>query len=225
MVLKIARRGASGYCPANTMAAFEKALEIDCGVVEFDIHKTKDNRIIVMHDENVAKTTDGLGNIRDLTLKQIKVFHKPNGESVPTLQGVFDLVKNKKKMMLDIKDKNMEKEVLKIVDDNDLEDYIIIDSDNFEVAKRIKKINPRIHVYLGGVRKNNYKKIIQDAKKIKAEMIKVQNILVNEKLVEEAHKLGIGVYVWGAEKVKDIKKMLKLNVDAIVCDFPDKIPN
>jgi len=107
MVLKIARRGASGYCPENTMAAFEKALEIDFDVIEFDIHKTKDNHIVIMHDHNVAKTTDGLGNIRDLTLKEIKIFHEPNGESVPTLQGVFDLIKNKKKMMLDIKDKTM----------------------------------------------------------------------------------------------------------------------
>lgn len=225
MILKVARRGASGYYPGNTIAAFEKAIEIDCDVIEFDIHKTKDGHIMVMHDHNVAKTTEGLGNIRDLTLKQIKMFHKPNGESVPTLQGVFDLIKNKKKMMLDIKDNDMEKEVLKIIDDNDLEEDVIIDSDIPKVIKKIKQINPKIHVYFGGITKDNYKKIIQQAKKINAEMVKVQNIFVNKNLVNEAHKNKVGVYVWGAEEIEDIKKILNLNVDAIVCDFPDKIPS
>lgn len=225
MVLKIARRGASGYCPENTMSAFEKALEIGCDVIEFDIHKTKDGRIIVMHDENVARTTDGLGNIRDLTLKEIKMFHEPNGESVPTLQGVFDLLKNKKKMMLDIKDQDMEKEVIQLISDSDLEEYVIVDSDFPDVIKKIKTMNPKIHVYLGGVTKGNFKNIIHDAQKIGAEMIKVQNILVNEGMVNEAHNNRIGIYVWGAEEASDIKKMLDLNVDAIVCDFPDKIPS
>jgi glycerophosphoryl diester phosphodiesterase len=225
MVLKIARRGASGYCPENTISAFQKALEIDCDVIEFDIHQTKDRHIIVMHDENVAKTTDGLGNIRDLTLKELKMFHEPNGESVPTLQGVFDLIKNKKKMMLDIKDRGMEKALLKLISDNDLEEYIIVDSDYPDVVKKIKQMNPKLHVYLGGVTKDNYKKIIQEAKSIGAEMIKVENTLVTKELVEEAHKNNIGVYVWGAEEVEDIKKMLALKVDAIVCDFPDRIPD
>ncbi|MDO8507189.1 MAG: glycerophosphodiester phosphodiesterase family protein [bacterium] len=224
MVLKIARRGASGYCPENTMAAFDKAVEIDCDTIEFDIHKTKDGHIIVMHDDNVQRTTDGLGNIKDLTLKEIKMFHEPNGESVPTLQGVFDLLKNKKRMMLDIKDQNMEKEVLSLVNDNDLEEYVIIDSDFPDVVKKIKKMNPKIHVYLGGVTKDNYKSAVQEAKIIDAEMIKVENILVNEDLVKEAHNNGIGVYVWGAEETNDIKNMQDLDVDAIVCDFPDKIP-
>ncbi|MAG91063.1 hypothetical protein CMO83_00130 [Candidatus Woesearchaeota archaeon] len=206
MVLKIARRGASGYVPENTMAAFEKSLEIDCDVVEFDIHKTKDNQIIIMHDENVGKTTDGLGNIRDLTLKELKMFHEPNGESVPTLQGVFDLIKNKKKMMLDIKDQNMEREVLQSVNDNDLEENVIIDSDIPEVVKKIKKMNPKIHVFLGGVTKDNYRETIQDAKKIGAEMIKVQNILVNGDLVNEAHSHRIGVYVWGQKKYQISKR-------------------
>lgn len=225
MVLKIARRGASGYCPANTMEAFEKSTKINCDVVEFDIHKTKDNHIVVMHDHTVNRTTDGQGSIRKLTLKELKEFHEPNGESIPTLQGIFDLLKNKRKMIIDIKDKNMVKEILKIVSDNDLENDVIFDSDIQEVCVKVKKLNPKIHVYLGGVTKLNYKGEIQKAKEIGAEMIKVQNTLVTRKLIEEAHKNRIGIYVWGAEELPEIKKMLSLGVDAIVCCFPDRIPN
>ena len=223
-MLKIARRGASGYYPENTITAFEKALEIDCDVVEFDIHKTKDSHIIIMHDHTVSRTTDGLGHIRDLTLRELKNFHEPNGESIPTLQGVFDLLKNKKKMMLDVKDKDMEREIVQMVTDNDLENDVIIDSDIEEVVEKIKKIAPNLHVYLGGTTEKNHKEIIKRAKQIGAEMIKVWNKWTDKALVEEAHKNNIGVYVWGAEEVDEIKKMLKLGVDAIVCEFPDRIP-
>jgi glycerophosphoryl diester phosphodiesterase len=223
-ILKIAHKGASGHSPENTIEAFKKALELDCEVVEFDIHKTKDSHIVVMHDHNVAKTTDGIGNIRDLTLVELKRFHEPNGESIPTLPEAFSILKGKKRMLLDIKDQNMEEELLRLVEGYGVQNDVIIDSDIMEVVKKIKKLNPSIHVYLGGTTSSNYKRIIQEAKKINAEMIKVQNTLVDKNLVTEAHKNEIGVYVWAAEELDEIKKVADLEVDAIVCDFPDRIP-
>lgn len=222
-MLKIARRGASGYAPENTLEAFQKAIDIDCDVVEFDLHKTKDGHIVVMHDHTVRRTTDGLGKIDDLTLKELKNFHEPNGESVPTLQGVFDLLKNKRKMMLDIKDRADEQEILELVDENDLADDVIIDSDFPEVVENIKRLNPRIHVYLGGVTDGNITEVIKHAKVIGAEMIKIRNTRVTPAVVKTVHQHGLGVYVWGAEKDSEIRKMLELGVDAIVCDFPDRI--
>lgn len=223
-MIKIARRGASGYAPGNTIEAFEISTRIECDVVEFDIHKTKDNHIVVMHDHTVKSTTDGLGNIHNLTLRQLKDFHEVNGESIPTLQGVFDVLKNKRKLMLDIKDKNMVDEVLEIVKDNNLDSSVIVDSDIQEVCMRIKEVNPKIHVYLGGVTEENFIEQIQKAKDINAEMIKIRNVLVNKNRVAQAHKNGIGAYVWGAEKQSEIQKMVDLEVDAIVYHFPDKIP-
>jgi len=95
MVLKIAHRGASNYAPENTIEAFKKAIRLGVDVVEFDVHRTKDNKIIVMHDNKVEKTTNGVGLIKNLSFKEIRKFHEPNGELIPTLQEVLDILKNK----------------------------------------------------------------------------------------------------------------------------------
>ena len=73
---------------------FSARIKIDG--VEFDVHLTKDKQIIVMHDDNVQRTTDGYGLIKDLTLKQIRLFHqKKNSEPVPTLHDVLDILNKK----------------------------------------------------------------------------------------------------------------------------------
>lgn len=222
-MLKIARRGASGYAPENTMEAFEKAAQIDCDVVEFDLHMTRDGHIVVMHDHTVQRTTDGIGKIDEITFQELKRFHETNGETVPSLQGVFDLLKNRKKMMLDIKDRAAEPRILELIEENDLADEVIFDSDIPQIVINLKQFNPRLHVYLGGVNEQNFKDVINHAKSIGAKMIKVHNTIVTSVVVEAAHHQQVGVYVWGAEKDSEIRNMITLGVDAIVCDFPDRI--
>lgn len=65
-----AHRGASGYAPENTMAAFRAALDRGCAGIELDIQQTKDGRLVIIHDENVARTTSGQGYIADLTWEE-----------------------------------------------------------------------------------------------------------------------------------------------------------
>ena len=87
----------------NGLKAFQNA--IDHGVAfEFDIHLTKDNELVVCHDENLKRTTGKEGIIEDLTLKEIKDNYKllDDGE-IPTLQEVFDLNKERVPMVIELK--------------------------------------------------------------------------------------------------------------------------
>lgn len=87
----------------NGMKAFQNA--IDHGVAfEFDIHLTKDNELVVCHDENLIRTTGKNGIIEDLTLKEIKDnYHLLDGGEIPTLQEVLDLNKEKVPMVIEMK--------------------------------------------------------------------------------------------------------------------------
>lgn len=87
----------------NGMKAFQNA--IDHGVAfEFDIHLTKDNELVVCHDENLIRTTGKDGIIEDLTLKEIKEnYHLLDGGEIPTLQEVLDLNKEKVPMVIEMK--------------------------------------------------------------------------------------------------------------------------
>ncbi|MFD2387177.1 glycerophosphodiester phosphodiesterase family protein [Enterococcus rivorum] len=68
----IAHRGSKGTHPENTLAAFKEAIRVGADGIELDIHLTKDKQLVVIHDETVDRTTDGVGEINQLTLKEIK---------------------------------------------------------------------------------------------------------------------------------------------------------
>ncbi len=85
-----AHRGYSAKHPENTLRAFEAALPYVDGI-ELDVQRTKDGRLVVIHDETVDRTTDGSGYVKDMTLRQLRAL-RSEGERIPTLEEVFALV-------------------------------------------------------------------------------------------------------------------------------------
>ena len=84
-----AHRGASGYRPENTLEAFELAIRQGADGIELDVHTSVDGELIVMHDENVDRVTDGTGLIKDMTLaqlKELKSVHPQNHREFITFQ-------------------------------------------------------------------------------------------------------------------------------------------
>jgi len=90
--LKIGHRGARAYEPENTLRSFQKAIELGVDAVELDVRKTKDNEIVVIHNADVNKTTNGNGLVSELSLEDIKRFVTEKGEKIPTLEEVLDSV-------------------------------------------------------------------------------------------------------------------------------------
>ena len=91
-----AHRGCSQRYPENTLLSFEKAMNIP-GLtgIELDIQLTKDEELVVIHDERVDRTTEGIGFVRDYSLSELKKFHiyadaNPT-QQIPTMKEVFDL--------------------------------------------------------------------------------------------------------------------------------------
>ncbi len=224
MVLKIAHRGASNYAPENTLEAFEKAIELKADIVEFDVHCTKDSKLIVMHDRTLKRTTDGFGLIHNLPFREIRKFHEPNGEKIPTLEEVLYILKNKCIAKIDIKDRWAWEKVVKVIKKNCMEDLVIVTSKIFSVLKKIKQLYPKIKTEAGGFKERiPIKKMIKKAKDVKADIISPQYPITTKKLVEEAHKNGLEVHVWTVNDKKTITKMKKIDVDGITTTCPDKV--
>lgn len=96
--LVIGHRGASGIAPENTLAAFKEALGQGVNMVELDVHLTKDDQIVVCHDQTIDRTTNGAGTIREMTLEEVQSFDAGSwfgeafkGEKIPTLEEVINL--------------------------------------------------------------------------------------------------------------------------------------
>lgn len=99
MVQIVAHRGSSGNRPENTLPAFAEAVRVEADVIELDVHLSKDGHLIVMHDEDVDRTTNGKGLIREKKLADIKKLNAGSwfdpayqNTKVPTLQEVLDLL-------------------------------------------------------------------------------------------------------------------------------------
>ncbi|NBJ02859.1 hypothetical protein D3Z62_22835 [Lachnospiraceae bacterium] len=151
-----AHRGCSQRYPENTLLAFEKAAGISgLAGIELDIQLTKDGYLVVCHDERVDRTTDGIGELRQYSLTELKKLRIDTGNGayqiIPLLEEVFDLLRDylKRGLRLNIELKNsifsyegMEQKVINLAHRYDLQDYIIYSSFYAFSLERIKSLDP-----------------------------------------------------------------------------------
>ena len=71
----IGHKGAAGYAPENTLASLQVALDLGVDMIEIDVHMTKDEEVVVFHDEDISRTTNGTGKIHELTLAEVKELY------------------------------------------------------------------------------------------------------------------------------------------------------
>ena len=90
-----AHRGLPVKFAENSLQGFKYAATHGAEGVEFDVHLTKDKVPVVMHDETLDRTTNGTGYIKDYTLNEIRKFHLENGEPVPLLSELFEILQDK----------------------------------------------------------------------------------------------------------------------------------
>lgn len=221
---KIAHRGGASYAPENSIKAFRKALQLGVKIIEFDVRYTKDKKIVVMHDSNVGRTTNGKGLVKNLTFKKIKRLHNTKGESIPTLERVLKLLGGKCTCMIDIKQKGLEDKVIKMVRRRGMEKSVIITSKSLGVVKKVKQMCPKIKVEAGGFQKKmSAKKMVKKAKESDADILSPHYSITTKKLVEEAHKNGLKVNVWPVNNKRCMKRMKKFGVDAVTTKYPDRV--
>lgn len=143
LTMKIwAHRGCSQSHPENTITSFEKAMNVDLVTgIELDIQLTKDGELVVIHDEKVDRTTDGIGYVRDFTLKELKTLHirtgKDEPEHIPAMREVLDLLKPKLlngfKLNIELKNSvyqypGMEEKIVKLIAEYGVQDSIVYSS-------------------------------------------------------------------------------------------------
>lgn len=110
--LIIAHRGDSAERPENTLAAFASALEVGADLVEFDVQLTKDGHVVILHDATLDRTTNGRGDVREMTLRELRAFSAgyPErfrdafaGERIPTLAEALALLRGRARVMIEVK--------------------------------------------------------------------------------------------------------------------------
>jgi len=220
--LRIGHRGARAYEPENTLRSFAKAIELGVNAIEFDVRKTKDNEIVVMHDETVDRTTNGRGLVRELTLAEIKRLVTDKGEKVPTLEEALDFLDRKVKILIELKETGIEDKVLKIVREKGLRDNVIIISFHEDAIKRVREIDEKVETGLIYIRHRNP---IKAALELKANYILPFYGFAHSTLVKKAHQNNLKVSVWTINTLEEAREYAKRGVDGIASDKPDILKN
>jgi glycerophosphoryl diester phosphodiesterase len=90
-IIKVGHRGAAGHAPENTLAALERGIELGADFLEIDVQRTRDGRIVLMHDKFVDRTTDGTGKLTGMSLEEVRRLDAGNRQRVPLLQEALEL--------------------------------------------------------------------------------------------------------------------------------------
>lgn len=199
--------------PENTLRSIRKAVELGADQVEVDVHLSQDNRVVVIHDSTVDRTTNERGKVRDYTLAELEALDAGQGERVPTLEEVIDSVKAKAMLQIELKGIGVEDEVTRIIKASGMVKQSVLASFRHDAVARAKTLEPNICTgVLFVCSPINTARLAEDAG---ADNIHPNVEYVDASLVESAHRKGLGVYVWNADTEEKAIEMLRLEVDAI----------
>jgi glycerophosphoryl diester phosphodiesterase len=217
-MLKIGHRGAKAYEPENTLLSFKKALELGVNAIELDVRRTKDGKIIVIHDAEVDRTTDGKGLVSELTLKEIKKLSTEKGEKIPTLEEALDFLDKKVKILIELKETGLEEDVLSLINEKGLKNNVIIVSFLEEALRKVREIDDKVEIGLIYVK---HKNPIKSALELKANYILPIYRFTYAIDVQKAHENGLKVIVWTINKQEEVIEYARKGVDGIASDRPD----
>jgi glycerophosphoryl diester phosphodiesterase len=239
----VAHRGASGYAPETTLESYRLALKMNVDYVEMDIHMLRDGTLVAIHDPDVKRTTDGKGQISELTLTALKTFDagswfnrahprkaRPEfiGLRVPTLQEIFDLIRQSSVgCYIEIKDPDryppeLESSLLSLLQKNRMEKRSQIISFSAQSIAKVKALDSSIQTGLLISRRR--KDPVGDALAVFADELAIRHGIADASVVDAAHEKGLSVSVWTVDLESDMKRMIAIGVDRIITNYPDRLP-
>ncbi len=195
------------------------SLTIGVDMVELDIRKTKDGKLVVIHGEKVNRTTNGKGLVKSYTFDQIRKLDAGKGEKVPTLEEVISLVEGKCGIVIELKESDTEKEVVELIKEKNIEPRVIIVSFYPPILKTVKVLYPEVKlgILVNKVPKD-YLRVIKD---LNVDYALIRKDKLRREYVDNLHKIGLKVGAWTVDDKKYFKKLVDMGVDAIASNKPD----
>lgn len=231
MSLIFAHRGASGYAPENTMAAFRLAVEMGADGIELDVHLSKDGELMVIHDSTVDRTTNGTDRVDEMTLSELKALDASNGmegfpdSRIPTLGEVYDLLKDTGLIVnVEVKtDEGMypgiEEKCLAVEKEKGMVGRTIYSSFNHYTIANFRRLDP--DAKLGLLYMSGLYEPWAYAKHCKAEYIHpFYPSLMLPDLARGCHENGIGINAWTVDS-EDAMKLCLATGAHIITNYPD----
>ncbi|WP_313429714.1 glycerophosphodiester phosphodiesterase [Siminovitchia terrae] len=245
----IAHRGASGHAPEHTIEAYKQAKDLGADYIEIDLQMTKDGHLVALHDETVDRTTNGTGQVSEMTLEEIKRldagtwFNEENpdnaqesykGEQIPTLKEVFEEFGHEVNYYIETKKPErkdqMENALVSLLDEYGFLEKsvdpskIVIQSSNAESLKKINELNKSIPL----IQLQNREQVEEMDSQEKFEKISTYAVglgpyfkAIDKEYVKNAKKTGLLVHPYTPDEPFEISKLKAWGVNGVFTNYAE----
>lgn len=228
--VKVAAHKGDGFnSPENSVSAVKSAIEKGVAVVELDVTLTKDNVLVLSHDQDLKRLAGISKDIKDLTYEEIKRIDVGSsfdesyaGENIPTLDEILAITsKTNTGIILDVKtnvDEEMyAKEIARLIKKYDVEESVSVQSFNHEFLKMMRKQNEEIkigqilYLYAGSL------------SNLDVDFYTVRETMLTKRFIQHARKENRKIWVWTVNSKRNTKKVLSYDIDGIITDYPEQV--
>ncbi|MFE4677603.1 glycerophosphodiester phosphodiesterase [Streptomyces sp. NPDC056723] len=215
--LTIGHRGVMGVEPENTLRSFVAAQHAGLDLIELDLHLSKDGALVVMHDADVDRTTDGRGPIADKTLAELRALDAGRGERVPVFEEVLDAVS--KPLQAEIKDVAAARALADVMLRRDLVSRVEVISFHDAAIAEIARLVPGVRTALVASRYGT--DVVERATAVGATSLVLNIRRLTQEIVERARNADLRIIGWVVNTQDDLRLVRALGLDGATTDYPE----
>ncbi|RKN38558.1 glycerophosphodiester phosphodiesterase [Streptomyces hoynatensis] len=216
-LLTVGHRGLMGVEPENTLRSFRRADRAGLDMIELDLHLSKDGRLVVIHDAEVDRTTDGSGRVGELTLQELRALDAGLGERLPLFEEVVEAVAAP--LQAEIKDRAAARVLAEEIERLGLQDRVTVISFHGDALRETRELLPEIPLALVSGRSTG--SAPERAAKLGAGMISCELAHLDAGVVARAHAAGLKVISWTVNTAGELDRAIGLGLDGVVTDRPE----
>ena len=224
--INYAHRGASEYCPENTLLSFYTGLHMGANGIETDVQLTSDGVAVLFHDNALTRVTGESGSVKDYTLRQLKTFWvKKNNlkDRIITLDEFFEKFKDfDLTFAIELKGDGTALPTAELIKKHSVQEKVVATSFKYNELLDIHKAIPTLklgYLNLGEVTDELLQKMKSDG----INEICPEAPFITAENCKKWHAMGFNVRAWGVKDTSVMKELLSADVDGMTVNFPDKL--
>lgn len=206
-----------GLEPENTLRSFVAAEQAGLDVIELDLHLSRDGALVVMHDADVDRTTDGTGPIAERTLDELRTLDAGRGQRVPIFEEVLDAVRSP--LQAEIKDLAAARALAEVLHRRDLVGRVEVSSFHDEAITEIARLVPGVRTALIASRFGP--DVVERATEAGAETVCLNIRRLTLEVVEAARKADLRIIGWVVNTQDQLRLVRALELDGATTDYPE----
>ncbi|BAI62499.1 putative glycerophosphoryl diester phosphodiesterase [Methanocella paludicola SANAE] len=220
----VGHRGAPRQAPENTMLSFKRAIDIGVDWIEFDLRKTKDGVLVVIHDEKVDRTTNGEGMIRDMTLEGLQGLDAGDGQRIPSLAEVIALAKGRVGMDMEIKEAGTEEDVVDAILRSDIKSSCMVSSFILDSVKLVKEMDSGITTAaIMDKMPDDPRHCLDMLSGMRADAVMLSKKIATPPFVGQIRRQGLKVGIWNADTLDEIEKFAAMDPYYLCSNYPERL--